>query len=827
MLIVETSKGRNAWYEAKESTGDMIVYMADLARAWRMAESAYDPADREHSGRSIGLQCRYALVNSSINSLAQRIPPLLLAELVRHGERTPEEGLAYARQIPSSDDRALALTELLPYLDELRPKVLPEALAATRAIQEYFPGLKVRAFVRLAPHLPEPKKRTQVLCEALTVMQTISDYGERLDTLAKLAPCLRSEPLLRAALEVVSRFKCAKSPHWMNERWNLDALVELAPYLQQSELLLQESLAVAQKLGTEGWVLDSSLRALALARLAPYLTQPLKEQALSEALEVAQVSMYGLQKVPRPKTLGKILGAFWCRLRKKTIEQTPEWERIEWSSLKVLPRDLESPTMRGIQDMEKLAEILASLGPQFSGSLKKPLLNDALVAARRVKSKGGRAKLLAEIASRLPEPRKRDLLEEAWTTARSIYYPETKVRALAALVPHLSGSLKKKAMCEALREARVLREEDSIGRRPRIETLKWLIPEAAKLGFWKDTLTAARSIKQTREWSSKVLPNLLAILPPGPIESETLRKELHKALKPRQKIRDKGKQVKTLMGIVPFLARLPAGKVLGQTLMWLNNLKRKRWRTVLLTWLVSRLPTALLRFRLTVTRVIQGELRWERAVERLAPSLSEPLLWEVLSEVQEIESPVARASILTRLAPRLAELDHTEKALMEVGKIEDEVWRARAPTREVWRARTLTGVAFHLSQRQRSATLEVVWDIIHAIESRWDRWEIVKELAPVLAKLGTPKRALVSAREIPYSEDRVEALRGIVPFLLKLDPADLYPLWCETLRILAERNRADLLSDLCVLAPVIIALGGPKSIVETFRAIQDVGRWWP
>ena len=127
------------------------------------------------------------------------------------------------------------------------------------------------------------------------------------------------------------------------------------------------------------------------------------------------------------------------------IEHTPKWERIEWSSLNVLPQNLqESPTMRGIRDMEKLAEILVLLAPQFSGSLKKPLLNDALVAARRVKSKHGRAKLLAKIASHLPEPRKRDLLEEAWTTARSIFYtPETKVRALAALVPHLSGSLKK------------------------------------------------------------------------------------------------------------------------------------------------------------------------------------------------------------------------------------------------------------------------------------------------------------------------------------------------------------------------------------------------
>ena len=39
--------------------------------------------------------------------------------------------------------------------------------------------------------------------------------------------------------------------------------------------------------------------------------------------------------------------------------------------------------------------------------------------------------------------------------------------------------------------------------------------------------------------------------------------------------------------------------------------------------------------------------------------------------------------------------------------------------------------------------------------------------------------------------------------------------------------RKELLANLCALAPVIAALGGPEALAETFRAIQDVGRWWP
>ena len=56
---------------------------------------------------------------------------------------------------------------------------------------------------------------------------------------------------------------------------------------------------------------------------------------------------------------------------------------------------------------------------------------------------------------------------------------------------------------------------------------------------------------------------------------------------------------------------------------------------------------------------------------------------------------------------------------------------------------------------------------------------------------------------------------------------ELYPLGQTILSKLAGRTRPDLLSELHALAPIIAALGGPEALVETFRTIQDVGRWWP
>jgi hypothetical protein len=43
----------------------------------------------------------------------------------------------------------------------------------------------------------------------------------------------------------------------------------------------------------------------------------------------------------------------------------------------------------------------------------------------------------------------------------------------------------------------------------------------------------------------------------------------------------------------------------------------------------------------------------------------------------------------------------------------------------------------------------------------------------------------------------------------------------------ARHKRQDPLVDILALTSVILALGGQKALLETVRAIQDVGRWWP
>ena len=74
---------------------------------------------------------------------------------------------------------------------------------------------------------------------------------------------------------------------------------------------------------------------------------------------------------------------------------------------------------------------------------------------------------------------------------------------------------------------------------------------------------------------------------------------------------------------------------------------------------------------------------------------------------------------------------------------------------------------------------------------------------------------------------RIELLAQLEPRLTGLAPEALYSGWREFLQVLAAHSREDVLRGLGVLIPVIHSLGGSEAIIVTFRAIQDVGRWWP
>ena len=133
LLSEETSQGRNGWFQARDSEGQITGYMADVARALRLVTGE---GNVPQTPKRISLQVHYHLIMASVNSLAGTVPPLLLKALVEYGLWIPAQGLGYAQRNPDSAQRLEALTLLLPYLTEaaVLGRVRTDALDQVRAI---------------------------------------------------------------------------------------------------------------------------------------------------------------------------------------------------------------------------------------------------------------------------------------------------------------------------------------------------------------------------------------------------------------------------------------------------------------------------------------------------------------------------------------------------------------------------------------------------------------------------------------------------------------------------------------------------------------------
>jgi hypothetical protein len=189
----------------------------------------------------------------------------------------------------------------------------------------------------------------------------------------------------------------------------------------------------------------------------------------------------------------------------------------------------------------------------------------------------------------------------------------------------------------------------------------------------------------------------------------------------------------------------------------------------------------------------------------------------VLGYVRQIEDENTGGRTMGGLAPHLPD-SLLHEVLTATRQIEDEHARARA----------LAGLALYLPGTLLPDALAAA----RQIKDNRDRaWALV-DLAPHLPEL-LLSEALAAARQIKDEHARARALAGLAPRLAALPYPIIARLWAEPqdglplLHSLARRSRSDLLADLRALAPVLATLGGEEAIAEIFRAIQDVGRWWP
>jgi hypothetical protein len=126
VLTWPTAADGNAWYEAKDSTVGTAAYVSDVRLAW---------ASIGDSPKGVAARGQYAVLISSINSIAGNLPPPLVTALAERRVWTVDRAIAYARQTPDPIQRCNTMVQLKRLMERHEAaNWCTEAVASARAI---------------------------------------------------------------------------------------------------------------------------------------------------------------------------------------------------------------------------------------------------------------------------------------------------------------------------------------------------------------------------------------------------------------------------------------------------------------------------------------------------------------------------------------------------------------------------------------------------------------------------------------------------------------------------------------------------------------------
>lgn len=852
LLTGETAEGRNAWYEAKESKSDLASYMADVRRAWRQAEDEYPRLEDEARRLNVGQQIGYALIVSSVNSLAQNVPAHLLASLVKADVWSASRVMAYARQVPDDEQRADTMIQLFPYVGEKeRENWFLETMTTIRKLHdERARGERLRSLVET---LREPKPE-QMIRAVLTEIKAFTHGDRQAHWLAELAPFLSPDQALYAVeiaegsyLNVPSGddFSSAAT-RVRTKRAKTRALMELARRLPETKCkeLMEKTvwdaelygytpiIALALSLvGKEHWsdtyeralrrTLESAhldkdrlSRATSLPVLLPLLPPEEQEAMLEEPLAI--IANFGGDRHWKTESISTLFTSATEPLREKIlgfIEQLRnEYDRI---AIKAKIAPLLSQEKReamlgevlkevrqsndGFWASELLQEIAPHLSPRLKGEALELVFNIETEEHYRVKAL---AALMPAFSA--DEPEREDALRRAGDWVRDIGDPYQIKEALEALAPHLSPTLLKEALARA----------QAIGDTDRqiygLDVLVPLLPEDVREDAFRFIL------KRVVGWEGWVLAQALTEmtkdLPPSLVKD---------ALAIARGIREPLYRARALAGFAASLPTDERKQVLDEAKATADPIPEAQHHAEVLAMIAEAaepdMREPLVREGLALVEQVADANLYANVLTRFLPFLEEAERDKILETAYErVRYSKYSHKALAYLAPHLPE-ELTRKAfefaqyyfdaydmgdalpaiglrLAEFGEYE-KVYAAFMEL-EAKQVDALTALAHRLPRHMLEQAVKDAWQI-----DPNQREGLLSALAIRLAELDDHDGALKIARQLAEPLPQAKAFTGIAPYLGGAGCNEVLPAALEaTLRI---EHPGELGRCLRELAPIL------------------------
>jgi hypothetical protein len=138
----------------------------------------------------------------------------------------------------------------------------------------------------------------------------------------------------------------------------------------------------------------------------------------------------------------------------------------------------------------------------------------------------------------------------------------------------------------------------------------------------------------------------------------------------------------------------------------------------------------------------------------------------------------------------------------------------------------LSKLASNVPQAMLQEMLEAIW----SIGLQQHQAQVLAILLPSLSEAAWAtvlELTVVKVRDTGNTTFLLQMLKAAGPLVKQSSPALLYPALHEILHLLAQRTRLDTLTDLALLAPAILPLGGEDAVTQACCATLEVGYWWP
>ena len=766
LLALETNEQRNVWYKAKHANGDVAEYLADVTRAWRLAND--NAAVPNGHGVQAALLCQYALITASLRSLAKVVPDHLLVAAVEQGRWSIERAMAHAHLPAEPGERAAAMIALIPLV----------------------------------------KQRASWLDDTLEALAQ-TDVGDREDLVARLAAVTAEAELLMILRHITSWVRGARSPfeenrttqlvHHVLERLPASFATEalhiidgtsvrplrlyaLLPEPQRAQRI-REALKKTHELDGE---LGVALYASSVASLAKHLgrdaVEGLLDEALAEVRELASGSVLRIQALIRllPYLASGEQHVVFEELIGSALDKEP---RLFAMLAKCAPPFLHAQLRQSLET-QKLAWI-AEAAPHFTGEHREALIERVLSEIERQENA---ASLLWMDQAELITAMNEHQLERARMVINSRLDGSSKVTALTAVARTTSPKNRDCAVADLLAAIEDLGDIDE-----RAIAFHALAPLLAGR-YLDEALAAAERIGEPsgREHLAKMLPYLSdpASAPSGTdntvceridpdLPLDHVRSHLAHLIFPEEPL-DSIRLINAMVHGLPSLSvkdelRPSMAAALALRMAALGDTK-----TAFELLLLGRNDAV------TVMALVELSTHLPKeevlVVEKRVPSVSLDTLW-IPERPGRVGLPrdSAQAYLGARLAPSLARVGEIERAQMYVRKVEER-----------WQPAAWLGIAAATSGSVRTSAL-------------------LEALASVL-----------DLRDV-FRRDHLDS----VAHAIAKESAIAEPAWRTAVEWARAHPRHEAIGVLATFAPVAAALGGAALVREVYSTIERVLRWWP